>query len=84
MPRFQMCRKKEYEAGVGMIRAGSIPAGPKCISETGAGGANVRVRVVAVDAPSAENAFHVSLMAGPAHVVHDLVVTLFLKCPADP
>ena len=80
-------REQEDEAGVRVVRTGTVVAGPERIAQPGRGRAHVGVRVVAVDPPRLQDPVHGALVARPAHVVHDLVAAALpkrlLDAPAD-
>lgn len=56
---------------------------PDGVTESGAGGADVGVGVVAVYAPGLEHAVHVALVAGASDVVGHFVLAAFLQGVAD-
>src|SRR5690606_22165822 len=60
----------------GVVGTGPVEAAPQRVAEPRAGGADVRVAVVAVDAPRADAAVGVAILARPPHVVHDAVAAL--------
>ena len=80
VPGLQMRAQKQNEARVGVVRRRPVDARPESIACAGAGGANIGVAVVAVDAPGVKNPLMIEqLMAGPADVIHDLVAAVFLQ-----
>lgn len=56
---------------------------PDGVAESGAGGADVGVRVVPIHAPGLEHAVHVALVAGAPDVVGHFVLASFLQGAAD-
>src|SRR5579862_1676916 len=56
---------------------------PEHIAETRRGRADVRMRIVAVDAPGLQRALHDEVVAGATDVIHHFFATIFLKRFAD-
>jgi hypothetical protein len=56
-----------------MVGARTVVAHPELVAGAAARGADVGVRVVAVDAPGREHALGVAVLPGAAHVVHHVV-----------
>src|SRR5437763_4170440 len=65
---------EEYDARVGVVGRGAVESHPELIARARRRRADVRVRVVAVNAPRGEYPLGEAVLAGPAHVVHHLVV----------
>src|SRR5882724_7910566 len=71
--RLKVRADKQDNFGVGVIGAGSIQSHPKLVTFAAAGGADVCVRVVAVNSPGGENAFSETILTRPPDVIHDFV-----------
>src|SRR5271157_432289 len=66
-----------------MIGRRSVGMMPKHLSESRRRRADVRMRVVAVDAPGLQRALHDEVISGPTNVIHHLFPTAFLNCLSD-
>src|SRR6185369_13243222 len=76
----KMRAQQQNEARISVIRRRPVDAGPECVTGARAGGTNVGMTVVAVDAPGVKYALMIEqLMAWPANVIHDLVATILLQ-----
>src|SRR5882672_4728491 len=84
MTRFQVGADEQDNFCVRVIRTGPIEAHPKLVTFAAAGGADVCVRVVTVNAPGGEYAFGESILAGPPDVIHDLVAAILDNCFTNP
>ena len=80
MTGFQVRREHQNELGIGMVRRGTICAGPECIPHPSRGRADIRMGVVCIDPPGPQDSIHVAVGPGPPHVVHDLVMTILQQC----
>ncbi len=65
---------EEDDIGIGVVGTRPVPSHPELIAGACARGADVRVRVVAVDAPGREDALRIAVLAGAADVGHHLVL----------
>ena len=72
--RLEVRRDEQDRLRVRMVRARTVDAAPELEAGASAGGADVRVRVVTVDAPRGEHALREAVLTGATHVVHHLVV----------
>src|SRR5205085_5477767 len=68
---------QQDKPGVGVIRRRAVGALPQRVADAGRRRADVRVRVVAVNAPGLQHALDVAVVAGPAHVVHHFIAAAF-------
>src|SRR6185295_12629191 len=59
-----------------MIGTGPIESHPQLITLAAAGGTNVRVRIVAVNAPGREDALGKAIFTRTADVIHDFVTAI--------
>src|SRR6185503_312063 len=75
--------EQEYKPRIRVIRRRSIGALPQRITNPGSRRADVCVRVMPVNSPRLENAVDVSVVPGPAYVIHDFVTTVFDQGVAD-
>src|SRR3954463_12995865 len=66
-----------------MVGTWPIVSLPDCVTETCSGGADVRVAVVAIDAPRLQHAFNIAFVARPANVIDDFVAAIFFERFAD-
>src|SRR5208337_240687 len=66
-----------------MIRRRPVGMMPKHISESRRGGADVGMRVVAVDAPRLQRALHDEVIPRSADVIHHFFPAAFLNCYSD-
>ncbi len=82
--RLEMGRDQQDHLRVGMVGAGPVHPHPEVIARPPAGRADVRVRVVAVDAPRGEDPLGEAVLAGAADVVHDRVRPLLDDRLPDP
>ena len=64
---------QEDDVGVGVVGARAVEAHPERVAGAAARRADVRVGVVAVDAPRRQHALGVAVLAGTADVVHHVV-----------
>ena len=83
VPGLEMSRDQQHELRARVVRRGAIGPEPQGVAQARAGAADVRVAVVAVDAPGLQHAQDEVVVAGTADVVHDLVVTLLVEGGAD-
>src|SRR4029079_3354116 len=83
MTRFQVRRNEKNELRIRVIGAGPIVGMPNRITEPGAGGANVRMTVMPIDAPGLQNSLDVAFIARPPNMINDLVATIFFQGFAD-
>ena len=70
---------QQNERRIGMIGTGPIVGLPDRVAEPRAGRADVRVAVVAVDAPRLQHALDVAFVAGPADVIDDFVAPILFE-----
>ena len=82
--RLQMAAHEQDDPRVGVVGARPVDPHPVVVARPAPAAADVRVGVVAVDAPGAQHALGVSVLSRPAHVVHDLVGPSFRDRAADP
>ena len=75
---------QEDHLGARVVRARPVDAAPELVARAGARGADVGVRVVPVDAPGGHDALGEAVLAGPADVVHDLLVPILLHRRPNP
>ena len=75
----EVAGQQQDEPCVGEVGRRAIVAHPHRIAGASAGGADVGVAVVTVDAPRAQRALHETVLARAADVVHDLVVPVLLN-----
>src|SRR4051812_15972618 len=66
-----------------MIRRRPIITLPDRVPKSRSGGANIRMRIMSVDAPRLQDAFHESFMARAPDVIDDLVASVLLQRFAD-
>ena len=78
VPRLEVGRDEQDHVGVRVVGARAVEPHPVVVAGAAGARADVRVGVVAVDAPGGQHALGVPVLAGPADVVHDLV-----RPPAD-
>src|SRR3954453_11248009 len=62
-----------------MVGTWPIVSLPDCVTETCSGGADVRVAVVAIDAPRLQHAFNIAFIARPANVIDDFVAAILFE-----
>ena len=85
VPGLQVGAQQQHEAGVGVVGGRAVDAAPERVAGAGPRGADVGMAVVGVDAPGVHDALVVEeLVAGPPHVVHDLVAPSLHQGLADP
>src|SRR5579883_3307175 len=60
-----------------MVGRGAIVTAPDLIAKASGGGADVGVAVVPIDAPCAQHALHIAIVARPSHMIHHLVAPVF-------
>ena len=83
MARLQVRGDQEDHLGVGEVRRRAVVAHPALVADAGVGAADVGVAVVAVHPPALQHPFGVAVLAGAAHVVHDLVAAALGDRRAD-
>ena len=81
---FQVGADQVDDLGVGVIGARPVRPHPELVAGPPAAGADVRVRVVAVDAPAGEHPLGEAVLARPADVHHDLVLPVLDDRGPDP
>ena len=78
MPRLQVRRDQQYELRVAVIRRRTIRTLPDRVTESRTRRADVRMRVVTIDAPRLKYAIDESLVPRTTDVVDDLIASIFL------
>ena len=84
VPALQVGADQVDDRGVRVVRAGPVDAHPELEPGPAAAGADVGVRVVAVDAPAAQHPFGIPVLTWPAEVHHDLVAPSLGQRGPDP
>ena len=83
MARLKMGGEQKNKARVSVVRRRPVGIVPEQITKPRRRRAHIRVRVVAVDAPRLQGAFHREVVSRPAHVIHDFFAAIFLERFAD-
>ena len=81
--RLQVRRDQEDDLGVGVVSRRTVVTHPRLVANTCVRRADVRMAVVAVDAPCLQHSVRVVRLAGATNVIHDLVVAFFFDRLAD-
>ena len=84
VPALQVGADQVDDLGVRVVGAGPVDPHPELEPGPAAAGADVGVRVVAVDAPAGQDPFGVPVLARPADVHHDLVAASLGQRGPDP
>ena len=84
VPGLEVRREQQDRLRVGVIGRRPVGAAPEEVPEPRRRGADVRVAVVAVDAPRLQHAVGVAVFAGTADVIHQLVPAVLDDRLADP
>ncbi len=84
VPGLQMAGQQQDHLGVGVVRRRPVVAAPQRVAEPGAGGADVGVAVVPVDAPGLQEPLGEAVLPGAAHVVDHLVAAVLDDRGPDP
>ncbi len=84
VPGLEVARDQQDDPGVRVVRGGPVVAAPQGVAQPGAGGADVGVAVVPVHAPRQQEPLGEAVLAGPAHVVDDLVPAVLHDGGPDP
>ena len=66
-----------------VVGRGAIVTMPDGVTKPRARTADIGVAVVPIDTPRLENPFHIGFMAGPSHVIDNLVVAFLAEGFAD-
>ena len=83
VPRLEVRTHEKDDVRAGVVGTGAVHAEPELVAGAGAGGADVRVRVVPVDAPRGEHALGEPVLAGAPDVVHDLALPTLVDRGSD-
>ena len=83
VPSLKVRGGQQDDLRVGVVGRGAVVLVPQPVPEPRAGGADVRVAVVPVDAPCLQNPVRVALVTRSAHVVDDPVLGPCLQRGAD-
>ncbi len=82
MPRLEMGADHQDKTGVTVIGRRPVQPLPQLIPQPCRGGTDIGMAVVAVNAPCLQDPLHVSVVPGPADVIHDFVPPSFEDQPA--